>query len=154
MDKDGIDVLQFMDPLIQFHVRKDTPRQSHVSASRLFHPMLEVVAANILQYVLGARGQVLSAERVRQGLLQGFHGRPVEHLPFVDGTAVSIADEPSKDVGIGRLTVPGQTRDLSLMLLRLETTNVCHIRVVITDRIKAINAPQSFKVALPHGVDV
>src|SRR5439155_9329310 len=65
-----------------------------------------------------------------------------------------VGDEPSEQFGVDRLAVRGQARDLSFVLLRLESADVRDISVVIADRIEAAYVVQASKATVLDMVDV
>src|SRR5438093_10884245 len=116
--------------------------------------MVDVSTAYLLQNALHAACQVLASPGCRQGLLQCSHGGPVKDAALVDCPLPLVGDEPSEQFGVDRLAVRGQARDLSFVLLRLESAHVRDISVVIADRIEAAYVVQASKATVLDMVDV
>ena len=78
--------------------------------------------------------------------------RMIEAVAAIDDLAVCLRHIFAEQIDVRRLAVRGQTRDLAFVLVRLEPTQVRHIRVVVADRIVAVEAVEVLELALstPH----
>src|SRR5438876_4879579 len=100
MNKQRPDGFQFVDPLIEFYVRKDPSGESQVAASCCPDPMVDVGAADLFENPLHAAGKVLPLVGGRQCLLQRFDGGPVKNTAFVDRPRILVNYELFKQAGV------------------------------------------------------
>ena len=153
VDEHAGDLGQLVDHLVDAHVRGDTAREGDIAQARAARPMGDVTLHHLLEVDLHACGEVFPAPAVGQRLLQS-PDRLQEHTsPAILEAAIHLVDEASQQVDVDRLAIGGEPGDLPLVLHRLESTDMCHIGVVVAQRVIGGDVVELLPAPAAHGVD-